>query len=222
MPLHDKIENDKFSLAFWELSESFEDLSQQFYSIATQQDIEKANSFRNKGRRAEWMAARLLIASLFDKYVDISYTKQGKPYINKSNLNVSISHTKGMVAVIISDTITGIDIERTGNRVLRIEDKFMSYKEKLQIDPRNKADNLLVYWSAKETLYKMHTNRGLDFKKNLFVNDFKLNKKGEIIGEIRTENKPAVHKLNYFHFHSKDSSYLVVYSIGHLSDVPHH
>ncbi len=223
MPLYDKIINDKFSLALWELSEPFEELSKQFYSVASKKDIEKANSFKYEGRKSEWMASRLLMAKLFDEYVNISYNEQGKPYIDKGNLNISISHTRGMVAVIVSDKITAIDIEKTGNRVLRVEDKFMSYKEKLQIDQRNKAKNLLIYWSAKETLYKMHTTRGLDFKKNLFVNKFNLNKKGQIIGEIRTESSPAVHKLNYFHFHNKESDYLVVYSVGNVAhEASHH
>ncbi len=122
-----------------------------------------------------------------------------------------------MVAVIISDKIIGIDIEKTGNRVLRVEDKFMSYREKLQVDQSKKAENLLVYWSAKETLYKMHSTKGLDFKKNLFVNKFKINKKGQIIGEIRTDATPTIHKLNYFHFDNKNSNYLVVYSVGNAA-----
>lgn len=222
MPLYNKIVSDNFTLALWELSESFSELSKQFYSIASKQDIERANSFKYEGRKSEWMAARLLMMQLFNEYVNISYTKQGKPYINKERLNISISHTKGMVAVILSKAITGIDIERTGNRVLRIEDKFMSYKEKLQVDKGNKANNLLIYWSAKETLYKMHKSIGLDFKKNLFVNKFKLNKKGQIIGEIRTETSPEIHTLNYFHFNTNNSNYLVVYSVGNIAEAPHH
>ncbi len=63
MPLYNKIVNDKFSLALWELSESFDELSRQFYSIAPKKDIEKVNSFKNEGRKSEWMAARLLIPS---------------------------------------------------------------------------------------------------------------------------------------------------------------
>ncbi len=211
MPLYNKIVKDNFSIAFWELSESFEELSGKFHSVAPDNDIKRVNSFKYNGRKSEWMASRLLLKQLFNQYVNISYTKDGKPYIENKNVNISISHTKGMVAVIVSRKVAGIDIEKTGNRVLRIEDKFMSHQEKLQINHRNKANNLLVYWSAKETLYKIHPTRGLDFKKNIYVNNFNLNKRGEIKGEIRTESTPAVHKLNYFHFDSNQGNYLVVY-----------
>ncbi len=32
----------------------------------------------------------------------------------------------------------------------------------------------MAYWSAKETLYKISGGKGLDFKKNLYINPFKL------------------------------------------------
>ncbi len=211
MPLYSKIVKDNFSIAFWELSESFDELAVKFHSVASVNDIQRVNSFKYNGRKSEWMASRLLLKHIFNQYVNISYTKDGKPYIENKNVNISISHTKGMVAIIVSNKIAGIDIEKTGNRVLRIEDKFMSHQEKLQVNHPNKANNLLVYWSAKETLYKIHPTRGLDFKKNIYVNNFNLNKQGEIKGEIRTDSTPSVHKLNYFHFDSNQGNYLVVY-----------
>lgn len=212
MPLFHQIKENDFTLALWQLSEPFYELQKQFNKIASLDEIEKANKYKYEGRKAEWMAVRLLIANLFNKYIYISYTESGKPFIKNSPINISISHTKGMVAVIVSKSIVGVDIEKNSDRVLRIENKFMSETEKLQIDKSNKANNLLIYWSAKETLYKIFDTKGLDFKKNLYINNFELMKSGGIVGNINTETANLRYKLNYFHIDSNDDTYIVVYA----------
>lgn len=213
MPLCYKIDNDNFSLGLWELVEDESQLSDEFQNIAPQKEIDRAGKFKYPTRKSEWMATRLLMYHLLDQVVEIDYDENGKPFIIDQNQSISISHTKGMIAVIIAKNLAGIDIELISDRVIRIEDKFLSGLEKHQIPNENKLNSLLAYWSAKETLYKIYGGRGLDFKKNLYINPFKLGIKGHFTGEVITHNQTTGYQLNYFIHKHKDSKfdYLIVY-----------
>lgn len=213
MPLCYKIDNDNFSLGLWELSEDEEQLLGTFSEIAPEREVSKAKRFKYSARKLEWIAARLLLYELLDNVVSIDYDENGKPIINNREQCISISHTKGIVAVIVTNNMAGIDVEMKNDRVLRIENKFISGLEKGQITKQNKAECLLTYWSAKETLYKIHGGKGLDFKKNLYIYPFKLENKGEFTGEIFTENHSTAYRLNYFKYTSQfnKSDYLIVY-----------
>ncbi len=213
MPLCYKIDNDNFSLGLWELSEDEEQLLNKFSAIAPRQEILKAKRFKYQARKREWIATRLLMYELLNQVVSIDYDENGKPIINNGERCISISHTKGIVAVIVTKNMAGIDVEMQSDRVLRIENKFISGLEKDQITAKNKAECLLTYWSGKETLYKIHGGKGLDFKKNLYINPFELENRGEFTGEIFTENQSTAYRLNYFNYTSQfnNNNYLIVY-----------
>lgn len=71
--------------------------------------------------------------------------------------HVSISHTQGFVALIVSKTKeVGVDVEYISDRVKRIASKFMRKDEKA-VD----VDSLLVHWCAKETIYKLFSEQNL-------------------------------------------------------------
>jgi len=213
MPICYKIDNENFTLGLWELTENENQLIDNFSKIAPDEEIIKAAKFKYPGRKSEWIATRLLMYHLLNKVITIEYDQNGKPLIDYHNQCISISHTKGMVAVIIANNLAGIDIEQINDRVLRVEDKFMSGIEQSQISDDSRLQHLLAYWSAKETLYKISGGKGLDFKKNLYINPFRLANKGEFIGEIVTNNQTIGYRLNYFIHdrNDKKTNYLVVY-----------
>ncbi len=213
MPICYKIDNDNYTLGLWKLSEDENQLIDSFSKIAPQDEIIKAEKFKYSARKSEWIATRLLMYHLLNKVVTIDYDQNGKPLIENQNQCISISHTKGMVAVIIAKNLAGIDIELINDRVLKIENKFMSGIERNQISDDTKSTHLLAYWSAKETLYKISGGKGLDFKKNLYVNPFQLRNKGEFTGEVITNNQTIGYRLNYFIYDQNivDSNYLIVY-----------
>lgn len=213
MPLCYKLDNDNFSLGLWEISEDDEQLLNRFSEIAPKKEVSRAKKFKYAARKQEWIAARLLLYDLLNKVVVVDYDENGKPIIHNQGQCISISHTKGIVAVIVTNNMAGIDVEMQNDRVLKIENKFISGLEKGQITPMNKAECLLTYWSAKETLYKIHGGKGLDFKKNLYISPFRLENKGEFTGEIFTENQSTAYRLNYFKYTSQfnNSNYLIVY-----------
>ncbi|MDF1548391.1 MAG: 4'-phosphopantetheinyl transferase superfamily protein [Bacteroidales bacterium] len=213
MPICYKIDNENFSLGLWEISEDENQLISEFSTIAPKKEIAKAEKFKYPSRKSEWIATRLLMYNLINKVISIDYNENGKPIIDNHNHCISISHTKGMVAVIIAKNLAGIDIEQFSDRVEKVENKFMSGIERIQISKKNKTSNLLAYWSAKETLYKIYGGKGLDFKKNLYINPFELSARGEFTGEIITQNQSVGYRLNYFNYVPRmvNNNYLIVY-----------
>ncbi len=213
MPICYKIDNDKYTLGLWKLSEDESQLVDSFSKIAPPDEIIKAEKFKYPARKSEWIATRLLMYHLLDKVVAIDYDQNGKPIIENQNQCISISHTKGMVAVIIAKNLAGIDIELINDRVLKIGNKFMSGIERNQVSSDAKSTHLLAYWSAKETLFKISGGKGLDFKKNLYINPFQLRNKGEFTGEVITNNQTIGYRLNYFMYdeNNQNINYLIVY-----------
>jgi len=213
MPVCYRIDNENFTLGLWNLNENENQLIEGFSKIAPLNEITKAEKFKYSGRKKEWIATRLLVYNLLNEVITIEYDTNGKPVIFNNKHSISISHTKGMVAVIIAKNLTGIDIELVNDRILKIENKFMSGIEKNQVTENPKHIHLLAYWSAKETLYKISGGKNLDFKKNLYINPFNLNNKGEFTGEIVTNNQTIGYRLNYFIFDQGENkaNYLIVY-----------
>jgi 4'-phosphopantetheinyl transferase len=213
MPFCHRIDNEHFNLGLWDLAESEAQLFQEFKSVAPENEILKAGDFKNPSRKSEWMASRLLLYKLLDKVVEIEYDINRKPSIFGHKTDISISHTKGLVALIIAKNLAGIDVETINDRVLKIEDRFLSKIEKECIPMENRLRAVLINWSAKETLYKIYGEKGLDFKKQIFISAFKPEQKGQINAEIKFQDQVKTFKLNYFIYKPKERNieYVVVY-----------
>jgi len=110
-------------------------------------------------RENECMAVRLMLVSMLG-YSDfeVRHDTSGKPYLE--GYNISISHTRGYVAVMLSKKYNvGVDIEYQSERVNRIASRFMRIDEK--------ADNTgmrLVNWCAKEAVYKLFSEDNLTYQ----------------------------------------------------------
>ena len=114
----------------------------------------------NTERKKEWLTVRILLTELLQKRVEIDYTKHNKPFLVNSNLNISISHSRDFVAVIISNSyFPGVDIERISERVSKIKHKFLNSQE---LNWCNGIKKLTICWSAKESVFKIF-EKELDF-----------------------------------------------------------
>lgn len=131
-------------------------------------------------RKKEWLAVRVLLKTLLEKEERIGYLEHGAPYLpDNRNLHISVSHTKGYAAVIISkNTSPGIDIEYLSDRVKKISSRFMSDQELVQIDQAQEVIHLLLHWSGKETLFKAMQQEEVEFSKHLHIHAFLPEKKG--------------------------------------------
>ncbi|MEN8119964.1 MAG: 4'-phosphopantetheinyl transferase superfamily protein [Bacteroidota bacterium] len=211
MPLSLKLLNDDCIFGMWCTNELLEELQQDFDSAPLEEKVQ-LKKFKNPNRQIEWMATRLLTYELLEKKVIIDYDEFGKPSLRNDNRQISISHTDGMVAVQISNQPTGVDVEKISGRVAKIAHKFLSPTEQKAIDIKNQLLHMYAYWGAKETIYKIHGRKGLDFKENIRIEPFKIEKEGTIIAHLKKE-KTSVFHLNYFVYDaSNGNKYMVVKS----------
>ena len=97
-------------LGLWHLTESPED-----FALPQQPSIMK--QYRSTSRRAEKLATYALLSAMTgDDDLLISHESSGRPLLE--GWHISISHTRGYVAVILSrDTRVAVDIEYVANRV---------------------------------------------------------------------------------------------------------
>ena len=122
-----------------------------------------------KIREKERKAVRELVAAMlrYDDSVggqtkaqvlEIKHEESGKPLLE--GWHISISHTKGYVAVMLSKTReVGVDIEYVSERIKRIADRFLRPDEHAE-----RISDLLIHWCAKETIYKLYSEQDLTFQ----------------------------------------------------------
>ncbi len=122
-------------------------------------DVDNALSPRKNEQRA---VQQLLTAMTGDDAV-ITHEESGKPVLE--GWHISISHTKGYAAVLLSKSHeVGIDIEYVSERVKRIADRFLRPDEQAE----NTTD-LLLHWCAKEAIYKLYSELDLTFQQMKIV-----------------------------------------------------
>jgi phosphopantetheinyl transferase len=173
MPVYKKkIENEALT-GIWIIEETESDLLRCFENNkAVLLQIEAA---RNESRRCEMLAVRALLKELTGEEKTICYQTNGKPVLSDNSFHISISHTKGFAAVILHPSKQiGIDIERISDQAYKLKSRFTSIKEREAIDNRDEPVVSLLHWSAKETMFKMLSQEGIDFAKHLNIHPFKL------------------------------------------------
>ncbi|MBO4452041.1 MAG: 4'-phosphopantetheinyl transferase superfamily protein [Bacteroidaceae bacterium] len=180
MIYYDK-QTDGIRVVVWHVTEEYEELLGMLPDADSVQN-EAEQQFSSEFRRVEWTAVRVLLYTVLDRQVHISYNEQGAPMLpDYEGLHISISHTKGYVAIALSETaVVGIDveqIERLNNnqfddkekmpRVEKVRNRFMrddEYAETLV--------GMLLHWSAKETVFKVLGREGVDFQDEMKVQPF--------------------------------------------------
>ena len=126
----------------------------------------------SKQRRLEKLATRaLLIEMTKNTELTIEHDGNGKPLVK--GYHVSISHTKGLVALMLSTT---------RDRVSRIAHKFVNTNETM---PTN--THLLLAWCAKETIFKYFSDDNL-LSSDIYLKPFKVEDNGIIVGRNLKRN----------------------------------
>lgn len=158
-------------LGVWEMDE---DLNyEQFASLPFYDRLMSLSD----GRRKETASVySLLFAMTGNRNLVIGHEPSGKPYVE--GYKIGISHTKGFVSVILSTSCdVAVDIEYINTRVLRIADRFLREDEKPNALQFSKGKNekgdkdvvpdvisTLLFWCAKETIYKLYSDERLTFQ----------------------------------------------------------
>lgn len=157
-----------YRYGIWHIEESPEELSSML--------PEATCPYQATNRKLEFYAVRCLADKMGIRTADLEHRPSGEPYLKGENRFISISHTQGYAAIMLSDTLKniGIDIERPSDRIFRVRHKFISAEEEMAI--RQYADTkekelkaLYLHWCGKEALYKAVHHKDIDF-----INDFQI------------------------------------------------
>lgn len=148
--------------------------------------------FKSEYRRLEWLAVRVLLYTLLGEEKEIVYYPSGKPYLADSSASLSISHTKGYVALVLGawGKDVGIDIEQYTEKVRKVAHKYMREDEEATVFHGTETWSLLLHWSAKETVFKCLNAAGVDFRNHIRILPFTVNEEGAFSAEeYRTPEK---------------------------------
>ena len=166
-----------------------------FFGLLNLDEFSIAEKLTQK-REIETAGKYYLLKHLLGEQAQINYTNNGKPYLVNDLRHISISHSYNKLVIIINEhEPTGIDIEIIRDKILNIKHKFLSNSE--LNDAGNDIEKLLIYWSAKETLYKLYGEPIVDFATHFSINPFSKQNFGTVIACIGSLTKKQTLKLNY-------------------------
>ena len=151
-----------------------------------------------KGKKSKeyFLAVRKLIENE-DPEIIIKYDLNGKPYLNTQK-GISISHSNEIVAVGISNEIDfGMDVQYKTDKILNIQNKFLSYNEKQNLGDTPGLESLIKLWSAKESIYKALGIKGVSFSNDIEI-DIKKNKDLFKVGYYKKDNNKIKFDLSFF------------------------
>ena len=189
MPLYLKKElEDKTRIGIWQVSETEEELKA--LSSVPSDEMEEISYIRSESLRRQKLAVRALLDEMFEDKVYLSHHDNGKPYIENSVTNISITHTEKYVALILNDNEdVGIDIESLSRDFSSVEKKALSDDEieDLEEDEKRNAQ-LAIYWCAKEAIYKMLGQYDVNFAEQIEVEKFRPKKDGELEATFEDED----------------------------------
>lgn len=131
------------------------------------EELQQFNALHSTKRKIEFLGGRHLRNTLEIKH-PIQYSKSGKPYIEGTNLKISISHCPGWISLVAAPYPIGIDIELEDRNALRIINKFATEDEKILCFDATQ-NWALDLWCAKEAIYKLYDMQGLSFKEEIQI-----------------------------------------------------
>lgn len=164
--------------------------------LLTQGDREYVTKFGSAKRKTESLSWRGLLRQALtqmglaaEAQREILYNSVGAPYIAGSEIYISVSHSATHVAVVIDDKPCGVDIESLDRNFTRVADRYVTQVERLLLLPTPNTPLLPLLWSAKETLYKVSGEEGLDLLSDLIITKIA---ETTITGEITKKKQRVV------------------------------
>jgi phosphopantetheinyl transferase len=195
--------NETTRLGIWKIEET-----EEFFKGTVPQHRQVTHPHK----RLQHLAGRFLLRYLFPDfpYELIRIADTRKPFLPGEQYHFSISHCGDFAAAIVSkDRRAGVDIEIPVEKILRIQDKFLSEEEKKIFNTQHSMLNsqlithysslITLLWSAKESVFKWHGNGGVDFKQHIQLQ--KLHAGIETIDCLfaKTSQPLSIHYRNFDH-----------------------
>jgi 4'-phosphopantetheinyl transferase EntD len=216
MPLHSLTPLSEHAvLGLWQLEESTEDL----FAVVPEPTHYAAllPTGRHATRSTQWLAGRVLAHKLLSEFTPgpalLSNDPNGRPFFAQlPDFAVSLSHSGNWVAgVVATHGRVGTDVELVRDKAQKLAPRVLSETERA--DAGDDAVKYSLYWSAKETLYKLHSRRGLVFKEQILLNPFELREAGVLTGHLLLENSRSQHQVHYQRLTPK---YILTYCLSEM------
>ena len=207
--LRKELENEA-EIGVWEITETEEQLKE--LSMTPTDEMEEISFIKNDSMRKQRLAVRALLCELFGEKVYLSHHDNGKPYLENSVTNISITHTQKYVAVILNDNEdVGIDIESLARDFSAVEQKALSEDEIEDLDEDRKNEQLAIYWCAKEAIFKRISAYNVDFAEQIEVERFRPRGEGELDATfIHKDGYEEEFELEYMTF----DNHVLVWVVG--------
>jgi 4'-phosphopantetheinyl transferase len=205
MALVKKIKTEFGELGIWKLSETSKELKAQF--LFSKKEQEEFDNIKAERRKREYLAARLTLENLLSGKPKIAYLKSGKPILKNNTKEISITHSAELVAVLISEQKSGIDAENIDRNIDKVANRFL-HKEELNTinNSKNPQIGKVLYWSAKEAIFKCTNLEGIQFNEQIFIPPFEIKKEGSFKGCL---NNTDHFNLWYFFYENNVIVYCV-------------
>jgi len=191
--------DSNIKMYIWKVTESEKELSKEIILTPHCPEL----------HRRGFLSIRHLLAEAGYVDHDLYYDANGKPHL-KDGKHISITHSHEFTGIIVSNSDeVGIDIEMKRDKILRIAHKYTPIEEyKTIANTEAIIRKLTIVWGAKESLYKIYSEKGLSFLHHINVKDFSMDT-GETIADILYEGKLSAYKVCFLEF----EGYTCVYAI---------
>ncbi|MCG3165121.1 MAG: hypothetical protein POELPBGB_00882 [Bacteroidia bacterium] len=193
-----KTANTNDTIAVCSFDESIETEFSKIEKSLSSEEVNDIRNFRNENFRRQKMAGRVLLSTLLGEPGKIEYDQHGKPHLKSHVFDISFSHAKDKVAVMLSKKTAGTDIQDITPRIRRIVHKYMNQPELDSLQEQTYDTHATLYWCAKEALYKAYGERQLIFTDNIIVEPFSfIPGKGTFKGSIVLNHSKRDFVLKY-------------------------
>jgi 4'-phosphopantetheinyl transferase EntD len=188
---------DDCQLGIWEISESFEEMYEKIHFFPGEK--KKLEDYKSDNRKLEWLSVRRLLREMRGKPTQIVYNDQRKPFLFNADMNISITHSRDLTAIMLSkNKKIGLDLEYMSHNISRVAHKFINDDEFIVEDPEKGKFHMYIHWCAKEALYKLCDKQDINFKRNLTIEPFEPDDCGEIYGWVDNKFWHDKFLLRYF------------------------
>lgn len=207
MPLYKTITpNSQTCVKIWKITESYEVLLKPLE--LTDCSLHRVNGMKSEMHQRGFLSVRHLLREFGYSDADLYYDDLGKPHL-KDGKQISITHSFNFSAVIVSDLIVGIDVEKQRDKITIIAHKFIDYEnDYLNEHTPDYIRKLTILWCIKESLYKLFATPGLSFKAHCLAIPFNIEDK-ETIAWIDYKNKKCRYNIQFFEFEGFSCAYAI-------------
>ncbi len=205
MPLYKTIiPNSQTCVKIWKITESYTELIEPLK--LTDYSLNRVNGMKSEMHQRGFLSVRHLLREFGYTDADLIYDDWGKPYL-KDGKQISITHSFNFSAMIVSDAIVGIDLEKQRDKITLIAHKFIDYEtDYLNEIESDYIKKLTLIWCVKESLYKLFSIPGLSFKKHCLAIPFNVEDQ-ETIAWIDYENKKYRYDIHFLEFEGFSCAY---------------